>query len=44
MVKETLLTFTKLNGVVGIFGKNFSGKSSIIDGLLVWNVQLHIEK
>jgi DNA repair exonuclease SbcCD ATPase subunit len=26
--------FTKLNGIVGIFGKNFSGKSSIIDGLL----------
>ena len=28
------IDFTKLNGVVGIFGKNFSGKSSIIDGLL----------
>ena len=26
--------FTNLNGIVGIFGKNFSGKSSIIDGLL----------
>ena len=26
--------FEKLNGIVGIFGKNFSGKSSIIDGLL----------
>ncbi len=26
--------FSKLNGIVGIFGKNFSGKSSIIDGLL----------
>ena len=26
--------FTKLNGIVGIFGKNYSGKSSIIDGLL----------
>ena len=26
--------FENLNGVVGIFGKNFSGKSSIIDGLL----------
>jgi len=28
------IDFTKLNGVVGIFGKNYSGKSSIIDGLL----------
>ena len=26
--------FENLNGVVGIFGKNFSGKSSIIDSLL----------
>ena len=26
--------FENLNGIVGIFGKNFSGKSSIIDGLL----------
>ncbi len=26
--------FNNLNGIVGIFGKNFSGKSSIIDGLL----------
>ena len=26
--------FTKLNGIAGIFGKNYSGKSSIIDGLL----------
>ncbi len=26
--------FDNLNGVVGIFGKNFSGKSSIIDSLL----------
>ena len=26
--------FEKLNGVVGIFGKNFSGKSSIIDSML----------
>jgi len=28
------IDFTKLNGIVGIFGKNFSGKSSIIDSLL----------
>ena len=26
--------FTNLNGIVGIFGKNYSGKSSIVDGLL----------
>ena len=34
MVKETAINFANLNGIVGIFGKNFSGKSSIIDGLL----------
>ena len=28
------IDFTKLEGIVGIFGKNFSGKSSIIDSLL----------
>jgi len=28
------LDFTNLNGIVGIFGKNYSGKSSVIDGLL----------
>ncbi len=26
--------FSKLNGIVGIFGKNYSGKSSIVDGML----------
>ena len=26
--------FNSLNGIVGIFGKNYSGKSSIIDGIL----------
>jgi len=26
--------FAKLNGIVGIFGKNYSGKSSIIDSIL----------
>ena len=31
---EEAVTQYKLNGVVGIFGKNFSGKSSIIDGIL----------
>jgi len=28
------IDFEKMNGIVGIFGKNYSGKSSIIDGLL----------
>ena len=28
------IDFTNLNGIVGIFGKNFSGKSSIIDSFL----------
>ena len=28
------IKFENLNGVIGIFGKNFSGKSSIIDSLL----------
>ena len=28
------IDFTKLNGIVGILGKNYSGKSSIIDGIL----------
>jgi len=28
------IDFTNLSGIVGIFGKNYSGKSSIIDGLL----------
>jgi DNA repair exonuclease SbcCD ATPase subunit/DNA repair exonuclease SbcCD nuclease subunit len=28
------IDFGKMSGIVGIFGKNFSGKTSIIDGLL----------
>lgn len=28
------IDFTKLEGIVGIFGKNYSGKSSIVDSLL----------
>ena len=28
------VNFEDLSGIVGIFGKNFSGKSSIIDGIL----------
>lgn len=31
--------FSKMNGIVGIFGKNYSGKSSVIDSILytIWN-------
>jgi DNA repair exonuclease SbcCD ATPase subunit len=32
--KGNKIDFTDLNGIVGVFGKNFSGKSSIIDSLL----------
>lgn len=32
--KGNKIDFTKLEGIVGIFGKNFSGKSSIVDSLL----------
>ena len=32
--KNNTVDFTKLNGLVGIFGKNYSGKSSIIDAAL----------
>ena len=28
------INFAKLNGIVGIFGKNYSGKSSIVDSML----------
>ena len=28
------INFSDLNGVIGIFGKNYSGKSSVIDGIL----------
>ena len=28
------VSFDKLGGIVGVFGKNFSGKSSIVDGIL----------
>mgnify|MGYP003673784494 CR=1 FL=1 len=33
--EDNSIDFEKLNGIVGIFGKNFSGKSSIIDSLLL---------
>lgn len=36
--KNNVINFADLNGVVGVFGKNFSGKSSIIDALL-WGIQ-----
>lgn len=32
--EDNVVNFANLNGIVGIFGKNFSGKSSIIDSLL----------
>ena len=32
------IDFQKLNGVVGIFGKNYCGKSSIVDSML-WGIQ-----
>jgi len=32
--EENIVDFTKLEGIVGIFGKNYSGKSSIVDTLL----------
>ena len=28
------IEFTNLNGIIGIFGKNYSGKSSVIDSIL----------
>ena len=37
------IDFDKLEGVVGIFAKNFSGKSSIIDSLL-WTIQNSVSK
>jgi len=32
--ESNTIDFTKLEGIVGIFGKNYSGKSSIVDSLL----------
>jgi len=32
--EENTIDFKKLNGIVGIFGKNYSGKSSVVDSLL----------
>jgi DNA repair exonuclease SbcCD ATPase subunit/DNA repair exonuclease SbcCD nuclease subunit len=32
--EDNAINFDRLNGIIGIFGKNFSGKSSIIDAAL----------
>tara|TARA_R110002074_G_scaffold251741_3_gene423317 strand:+ start:22850 stop:25948 length:3099 start_codon:yes stop_codon:yes gene_type:complete len=32
--EDNAIDFDKINGTIGIFGKNFSGKSSIVDSLL----------
>jgi len=32
--EDNSIDFAKLNGIIGIFGKNYSGKSSIIDSIL----------
>tara|TARA_Y100001973_G_C5203460_1_gene339602 strand:- start:1465 stop:4617 length:3153 start_codon:yes stop_codon:yes gene_type:complete len=32
--EDNSIDFSKLSGIVGIFGKNFSGKSSVIDSML----------
>ena len=32
--EKNKIDFEKLNGIVGIFGKNYSGKSSVVDSLL----------
>ena len=32
--EDNSVSFQELSGIIGIFGKNFSGKSSIIDGIL----------
>ena len=37
------INFEKLNGIVGLFGKNYSGKSSVVDGLM-WSIYNSISK
>ena len=32
--EKNKINFNRLNGTVGLFGKNYSGKSSIVDGIL----------
>ena len=41
--EDNSIDFEKLNGIVGIFGKNYSGKSSVIDSLL-WSIYNSISK
>lgn len=41
--EENSINFGKINGIVGIFGKNYSGKSSIVDSLL-WSIYKSISK
>lgn len=41
--EDNSVNFEKLEGIVGIFGKNYSGKSSIIDSLL-WSMYNSISK
>ncbi len=37
------INFEKLNGIIGLFGKNYSGKSSVIDSVL-WTIFNSISK
>ena len=32
--EKNKINFEKLSGLVGIFGKNYSGKSSVVDSML----------
>jgi len=41
--EDNSINFDKLNGIVGIFGKNYSGKSSVVDSLM-WSVYNSISK
>lgn len=40
---DNSVDFTKIKGIIGIFGKNYSGKSSIIDSVL-WTIFNSISK
>ena len=41
--EDNSINFDKLDGIVGIFGKNYSGKSSVVDSLL-WSMYNSISK
>lgn len=41
--EDNTINFEKINGITGIFGKNYSGKSSIVDSML-WSVYNSISK